>query len=61
MAKFRHVARHAGVLNGGRPVAPGEVVALTADQERANRSLIDRGLLLAVSTKKKAAVAAEEE
>ncbi len=53
--KFVYVGTAPTTLAGGRPVAPGEELTLTTDQELANAYLTSRGLLVRVDTKEVAA------
>lgn len=48
MASYRYTKRHAGVLAGGRPVAPGETVSLDAKAAKHphNERMIASGALL---------------
>ena len=39
-------------LKGGRPLAPGESVKLTAEQIKENKDLIDEGKLVAIPSAK---------
>jgi hypothetical protein len=48
MKEFRYIGLHAGELEGGRPLAPGEYTGPISERAPHNTALIDAGHLLPV-------------
>ena len=54
MQEYKHLGEHADELANGRPVGPGEILSLTAEEEKDphNESLIERGILVSTTPDK---------